>query len=328
MALRLRNVSAGPVGLARVRFFFRIVATPKLLWFRPVVTKEDLEGLDLLLWHGNGPKAATQLQCNQSTISRRVQRCLGTFGLRIKRRQGEWTILGPSLLLQMEREIHQLARLLGEQPLRLEGFPEGSNPLLRPPPPGWVLGPQDAIDIHRPLSLLRERIIDAWLTDAAEDLPEAFDFPAVVWPLAIQPITLMGDGGHPLAGESRVSVADVARFPLPILSESAFPRSAAICEGLGLGSLRIAMRRYDHQSWEGKTADAVTLIHTTPLNARAFPALVSLDSEPLFVNQLALVCRADVSEHARVQELHCLLKARLQQLQSHHPHLERLKLLP
>lgn len=293
-----------------------------------MVTKEDLEGLDLLLWHGNGPRAALQLQCNQSTVSRRVQRCLGTFRLRIKRREGEWAIQGTSLLLQMEREIHQLARLLGQHPLRLEGFPAGSNLLLTPPPPGWALGPHDAVDMSRPVSLLRERIIDAWLTDAAEDLSEPDDFPVVVWPLASQPITLLSHAGHPLAGESQVSFSDVTRFPLPILSAAAFPRSAALCKGLGLGSLRVAMRRYDPQCWEGKTADAVTLTYTTPLNARAFPTLVSLDSPPLFVNRLALVCRADVSEHARVQDLHCLLKARLQHLQSHHPHLERLKLLP
>lgn len=293
-----------------------------------MVTKEDLEGLDLLLWHGNGPRAALQLQCNQSTVSRRVQRCLGTFRLRIKRREGEWAIQGTSLLLQMEREIHQLARLLGQHPLRLEGFPAGSQPLLKPPPPGWALGPHDAIGITRPLSLLRERIIDVWLTDAAEDLPETFDFPAVVWPLAIQPITLMGHARHPVAGESRLSVSDVGRFPLPLLSAAAFPRSAAICESLGLGSVEMSKRRFEHESWQGQTADGVSLLYTTPLNSRMFPSLVSLDIDPLFVNQLAIVCRADVSEHSRVQELHCLMKARLQQLQSHYPELGRLRLLP
>jgi hypothetical protein len=293
-----------------------------------VVTKEDLEGLDLLLWQGNGPKAAAQIQCNQSTITRRVQRCLGTFGLRIKRREGEWAILGSSLFLQMEREIHQLARLLGQQQLRLEGFPAYSALLLKPPPPGWMLGPQDAMSTKRPLFLLRERIIDAWLTDAAEDLPESMDVPLAVWPLASQLITLSADARHPLAGEKNLSVSDLLRFPLPIMSAEGFPRSHGICASLGLGSLELAMRRYDAKSWEGKTADAVTLTYSTPLHARAFPHLVPLDAAPLFCNRLALVCRADVSEHARVQDLHCLLMARLQHLHSHHHLLDGLRLTP
>ncbi len=293
-----------------------------------MVTQEDLEGLDHFLWHGSGPKAASQLRCNQSTISRRVQRCLGAFGLRLKRRQGEWTLLGSPLLLQMERELHQLARLLGQSPLRMEGFPVGANLLLKPPPPGWVLGPQDAMSVVGPLSLLRERVIDAWLTDAAHDLPTDQDFPFVVWPLANQPITLMAAADHPLAGAAGVSVSDLLRFPLPILPAQAFPRSHAICDRLGLGSLEVAIRRHDPQSWEGKTADGVTLAYTTPLNTRFFPKLIGIDCEPLFFNRIALVLREDISEQGRVQELHCLLKSRLQHLQGRLTSLERLKLIP
>jgi len=70
----------------------------------------------------------------------------------------------------------------------------------------------------------------------------------------------------------------------------------------------------------------VSLAFTTPLHHRFFPALTQLDSGPLFTNRLALVCRADVGEHARLQDLHCLLLARLQHLKSHHPELDRLQL--
>ena len=68
-------------------------------------------------------------------------------------------------------------------------------------------------------------------------------------------------------------------------------------------------------------------LNITPLNARAFPSLVSLDSGPLFTNRLALVCRSDMGKHARLQDLQCLLMARLQQLQSQHSQLDRLQLL-
>jgi DNA-binding transcriptional LysR family regulator len=293
-----------------------------------MVTREDLEGLDHMLWHGNGPRAAVALQCNQSTISRRVQRCLGTFGLRLRRRSGGWVIQGPSLLLQMEREIHQLARVLGQHPLRLEGFPVGSSPLLKPPPPGWAMGPHDAAGIMAPLGLLKERIIDAWLTDAADDLPQNPDFPIVVWPLAQQPITLIASAQHPLVGDTNLQISDLARFPIPIVPEESYPSSHALSAQLGLGTFHTEVRRYEPQGWEGLTGNHLTLVHTTPLNARAHPDLVALDSVPLFTNRLALVCREDLATYERLQDLHCLLKARLQYLQKAHPHLERLSLLP
>ena len=292
-----------------------------------MVSQEDLAGLDLFLWHGSGPKAAALLQCNQSTISRRVQRCTDVFGVKLKRRLGEWGLSDHSPLLQMEREIHQMARLLGQHPLRLEGFPVGAGPLVKPPPPGWSIGPLDAVGTLSPLALLRDRVIDAWLTDAAEDLPKTLDFPAVVWPLARQPITLIAHPNHPLAGETHLNLSDLQRFPATTIPADGYPRSHALCADIGLGSLEVAKRRYDPESWEGQTADQVTLAFTTPLNARTFPALVPLDSGPLFTNRLALVCRSDVADHPQPQELHCLLVARLQHLQRHHPQLARLQLL-
>ncbi|MEB3303189.1 MAG: hypothetical protein VKK99_01195 [Cyanobacteriota bacterium] len=293
-----------------------------------MVTREDLEGLDHMLWHGNGPRAADALLCNQSTISRRVQRCLSTFGLRLRRRSEGWVIQGPSLLLQMEREIHQLARLLGQHPLRLEGFPVGSALLLQPPPPGWAMGPHDAVGVGGPMALLKDRVIDAWLTDAADDLPQTPEVPVVVWPLAQQPVTLLAGPDHPLVGEANLQISDLARFPIPILPEAGYPRSHALSAQLGLGNVAGTFRRYDVQAWEGLTDDALTLVHTSPLNAYAHPHLVALDSLPLFTNRLALVCRVDVAAYERVQDLHCLLKLRLQYLQKSHPQLERLQLLP
>ena len=228
----------------------------------------------------------------------------------------------------MEREIHQLARLLGQNPLRLEGFPVGSSLLLQPPPPGWAMGPHDAASIGGPLGLLKDRIIDAWLTDAADDLPKTPDVPLMVWRLAQQPITLLASARHPLVGEANLQFSDLARFPIPIVPEEGFPRSHALCSPLGLGTLKTDIRRYESQGWEGLTEDALTLVHTTPLNARAHPELVELNSLPLFTNGLALVCREDVAGYERVQDLYCLLKTRLQYLQRAHPHLEKLRLRP
>lgn len=292
-----------------------------------MVSQEDLEALDLMQWHGSGPRAAARLHCNQSTVSRRLQRCLASFGLRLRRREGGWVIQGNALLLQMEREIHQLARLLGRHPLRLEGFPGGGHLLLDPTPPGWVQGPNDATSVRAPLALLRDRVIDAWLTSAAEDLPAAPDCSLVVWPLAEVPIVMAADPHHPLVEEHTLTVSDLARFPIPIVPQQDFPCFHARCAELGLGTDLVTNRRYDPERWEGRTADGLSLVHTTALNACATPSLVTLDSVPLFPTRLALVCRAEVSEHVLVQELFCLLKTRLVHLQSRLPQLEPLQLV-
>ena len=87
-----------------------------------MVGVEELASLDFVLWRRTGKQAASALGCNQSTISRRLGRCLQVFQLKMRRISNEWD-LPFSLLLQMERELHQQCRLLGHLPLRLEACP-------------------------------------------------------------------------------------------------------------------------------------------------------------------------------------------------------------
>ncbi|MEI7453839.1 MAG: hypothetical protein WCK04_06395, partial [Actinomycetes bacterium] len=80
-----------------------------------MVGVEELASLDFVLWRRTGKQAARALGCNQSTISRRLGRCLEVFQLKMRRRRNEWDVPF-SLLLQLERELHQHCRLLGHLP--------------------------------------------------------------------------------------------------------------------------------------------------------------------------------------------------------------------
>jgi len=60
----------------------------------PMVHPEELAALDLLIWLRNGLAAGRRLGCNQSTISRRVETCRQSFGLRLGRMGGEWQLCG------------------------------------------------------------------------------------------------------------------------------------------------------------------------------------------------------------------------------------------
>lgn len=278
-----------------------------------MVEREDLEALDFLLWHGKGQLAAASLGCHQATVSRRLSRCRRIFRLRLCRHEGEWQC-APNALLDLERQVHQLGRFLGQAPLRLEGFPIGSGPLLQPQPPGWIVGCSDHLGVDRPLQLLRQRVIDAWLCDAEQDLPrEALD-DLVVLPLWRAPVQLVGQPGHPLAGEQGLTSADLLRFPSLDLPAEGYLRSRELFRGQGFGDTPCAMRRYDLISWEGLTADEVLLTCSTPLNRLANPEVALLDAPPLFWNGGALLVRRDQADQPAVHALVARLRQRLHDL--------------
>lgn len=142
---------------------------------KALVTEEELEALDFTIWWRTGQRAALALNCNQSTISRRVRSCLQVFGLQLERCGGEWELLGDSQLLALERQVHQLLRLIRGGPLRLEASDRAGPLLARPAPPGWITGCFDHVGMARPLQLLRERVIDVWLASDQSGLPDPDD---------------------------------------------------------------------------------------------------------------------------------------------------------
>ena len=105
-----------------------------------MITLDQLEALDLLLWSRSGADAAVMTACNQSSISRRVNGVLNTFSLQVKRRR-EFQLTGDLTLLRLQRLVHQKARFLGRAPLRLEATHYVRHQLTTPAIPGWILGP-------------------------------------------------------------------------------------------------------------------------------------------------------------------------------------------
>lgn len=275
-----------------------------------MVDREDLEALDFLLWHRTGELAAEALGCHQGTVSRRLARCREVFGLSLRRERGEWCC-EPNALLDLERHVHQLGRFLGQRPLRLEGFPIGSAPLLRPLPEGWLLGGCDHLGVDRPLQLLRERVIDAWICDAAQDVPAEALQELAVLPLWRAPVQLAAAAGHPLAGEQGLGLEDLLRFPSLDLPEPGYRRSRGRFRAQGFGDQPNAMRRFDISSWEGQTAGQVTLVCTTSLNSLALPAQVVLDTPPLFWNGGSLLTLLDQADQPAIVALEAFLRQRL-----------------
>jgi DNA-binding transcriptional LysR family regulator len=278
-----------------------------------MVTLEELEALDILVWKRTGLQVSMALGCNQSTVSRRLARAVDLFGLALQRRRGEWQVRGGLNLLTLERQLHQHCRLLGRQFLRLEISPLLAPLLASPPPPGWRLGTLDHIGIARPLQLLRERVIDAWLIDNSLDMPPPDDPTTARFDLFRYPLLLAADARHPLAGVRGLCIGDLARFPVPMLPPDEFPHSSRRLSAFGLGGLEVISGRYDPADWEGRTRDGATLAIATPSNLALYGHLRPLATEPLFWNGISLVCHRDLREHAQIAVLREQLASRLRQ---------------
>ncbi len=278
-----------------------------------MVDREQLEALDYLLWRRTGQLAAAAMGCHQATVSRRLACCRESFAIAMGRHEGEWEC-NITPLLALERHLHQLGRFLGHGPLRIEAFPLGSTWLLDPIPGGWIGGTFDHVGVDRPLQLLRERVIDAWITDAIDDLPTPATAELAVVPLWRSPVQLVVDPCHPLAGERGLSQADLLRFPSLDLPEEGYLRSRALFHARGFGGVATEMRRYDSASWEGRTADQLSLACSTPLNRLATPGFCVLDGEPPFHNGGALVVRLDQADQPAITMLESTLRSRLGQL--------------
>jgi DNA-binding transcriptional LysR family regulator len=287
-----------------------------------VIDLDTLAAFDGLQWLRTGEEVEKRYGVSASTISRQSQRCLRRFGLRLERREGEWHVVGDATLLQMERRVHQTARWLGQRPLRLEAT-YWSGPLLATPtPPGWILGLSSIVGIPRNLQLVRDRIVDAFLT-GLPDLPDPDDPDLTALVLSSMPVFFVAAPDHPLRRQSRLSLAEIARFPSLALPANSYPRVEADLRRIGLWNDPVRMTRYRRDHWEGRAEADLTIGYGTPLSLEVSGgSLVRLPLELPFRSGEALVVRRESHDHPKLLALRQLLLGRLRQLAERHPEIE------
>ena len=162
-----------------------------------MVELDWLAALDGLIWLRTGHQVEARLQIGQSSVSRLSRRCADVFGLSLARRGSEWHLDGDTTLLNLERRVHQAVRWTNGGPLRLEAQ-HWSGPLLcEPAPAGWIAGCFHFYEYEKPLQLLREGVIDAWIA-SYPDVPAATDPTIACIGLSRMPIWLVVDQSHPL----------------------------------------------------------------------------------------------------------------------------------
>lgn len=266
---------------------------------------EELDALDLTIWLGRGSAAASRLGCNQSTISRRSNHCLQVFDLRLHRDVEGWPRVRQHDLLQLEREVHQLHRLRQGRQLRLDASLLAA-PLLRGHvPPGWMAGSLDALGWQRPLRLLEERILDAWITAMGQELGPHASPRMLCVPLLITPLQLACTANHPLLGQGTLQLPDVAGLPRQAPRQGLYPRTEQL-----LGPWREQHRplcletspRRRASELDG-AAPATLLQYGTRFSLAHQAQLRPLPLDLGVQAELTLVMRRDVSDQAAMVQL-------------------------
>lgn len=287
-----------------------------------VVSINELACLDALLWLRTGERAASRLQLSQPAVSRNSKRALEALGLKINRQEGEWQLNGDVTMLDLAHQLHQHHRWQCQQALRLDAQYYSGPLLCSPAPKDWILGCFDFMEVHTPLRLLREGILDAWI-GVYPDLPDPSDTALTCIHLSRMPTHLVVAEGHPLlALGDAIRLDDVKQYPSLSLPDGAFPKVQARLQKLGLWSSPSRIRRYRQDLWEGRTLDQLTVGYATAFTMRLFdlPQVVLPIRIDCAVGDSIVVKRC-YAEHPRLHELLRLMKDRLGQLAREIPEL-------
>lgn len=285
-----------------------------------MISIADLKYLDYQIWLRSGEECAKRLFVTQSTISRRNAETLKTLDLKIKRDEfGEWITEGDTKLLSMERNIHQLYRFSNnEEKLRLEATCWSGPTLATPVPEGWVNGVWNHVGMIRPLHLIHEGIIDAWISSYQPDLPEPDNPDFAVIDLCKTPVKLVANKRHPLAKKKDICKQDLESFPSLSLPKGWFPIAEEKLRSHGLWSAEARTKKNWKELCEEKIEDQTTLSYATCLGLEVMENLSVLDYDLNLTSGESLVVKKSLMNSEKVHSLILCLKERiLKKAQTH-----------
>ena len=290
--------------------FFRLLS---IKLFERVVRVELLEALDALIWLRTGHQVASRFNINQSSASRNSKKCAQEFLVSLVRRNSEWSVEGDPTLLNLERCVHQVSRWRDNKPLRLEAQHWSAPLLCTPTPSGWIAGNFNFLEYDRPLQLLKERIIDAWIAsypDAIND--DDSEFTAIH--LSRMPLQMVVMKGHPLLElGNQITFDDIAKFPSLPLPSGSFPRVQKVLQEIGLWQNTSVPTEFD---WRGSSDIEDLMVGfstplTLPLYGDSYKVLPL--QVPVVVGD-ALVVAREWANSTQVHTLVSLLRSRLETL--------------
>jgi hypothetical protein len=136
-----------------------------------MVSLDLLSSFDGMIWLQSGKKVGELFKQHQTTISRNQKKCAEVFGIKLQKISSNWQPKGDSHLLQLERMVHQAARLQGKSSLRLDANRWLNSALFNQPPLGWLVSSAKNVTNSHSLECLQQRIVDVYLCPLT-DLPK------------------------------------------------------------------------------------------------------------------------------------------------------------
>ena len=280
-----------------------------------MISINDLDFLDTQIWVRSGEECAKRYFTTQSNISRKNSATLSFLGLKLVRNaMGEWELIGDRSLLDPERKIHQYHRFRSaKDKLRLEATAWAGPTLATAAPENWMHGTWDHAGMERPLYLLKNRIIDAWIGSYQPDMPSKQDPDFLVIDLCKTPVYLCANNGHPLIGKEKVEREDLDDFPSLSLPSGWFPKTEAKLRSHGLWSTPARMKKYKPEKWEGRTHDNSTLCYATCLALEVMENLEVIDYDLELVSGESLVFLREFADTKIMSDLLTRLKHRVRE---------------
>lgn len=291
-----------------------------------MVSLELLSSLDGLIWLQSGTKVGELFHQHQTTVSRNLKKCSEVFGLSIYKQNSFWLIEGDCALLNLERAVHQSARLQGKSPLRLEVNGWSNSVLFPRPPTGWVASTSQAnlLQPGQTLQLLRDNIIDAWLCLSPEAPQESEDFCVV--DLCEAPIQFLVAPGHPLLECETINFELLKSYPFQRGLLKSLPGTVARLKKSNLWTQEHDCYRYPQLDRADQQAVSLTL-HLDPLLANDSDTsdLVPLPISLKIKTGISLVYKHSLGTNNQgIQSLSGYLRRQLRLHQSKHPSLQLL----
>lgn len=280
-----------------------------------MVEQDCLASMDGLIWLRTGHQVATKFNQHQTTVSRNSRKCAKAFKVFLERLNSEWQVVGDLKLLNLERRVHQYVRFHNGDSLRLDAQHWSGSLLGTPPPSGWILGNLNFLEYQRPLQLIQERIIDAWIS-SYPDTPSNDPGLATIH-LSKMPMLLVVNAGHPLLelGDA-VTFQDVSRYPLLPLPDHGFPKFEQTLRACGLSLDPSQSDRQSHGTGAGPgPIEDLMVGFSTPLTLPLYgeSCQVLPLRLPIEVGD-ALVVRREWTHYPQIQRLTDYLLNRLTEL--------------
>lgn len=224
---------------------------------------EGIPVLDLLEILNSTGKVGEILCLDQSSVSRIYRQVNDALYLNICKHEGIYKPSNNLELLTNLRNSCQALRLCAEvYPIRV--FTKPLSLIASPATNNTIFLPDHSFGLNKGLKLLKEKVIDIFVADGFEILPENWISSQEVRFLAGDfagdklhhtSMQLVSHPDHPLQNFEKLSGREFWSYPSVAVSNNLLPRLSKELMARGLWQDHYELKKYTAKNWEGKTKD-------------------------------------------------------------------------